>query len=161
AEAGQDVVAQVAAVGGPLGGAGEVAGLPDRHPLGQADAAERRVEVGVEGLFDVDLLAAQLGGGAGRVARVGADAAVGYPYPHAVAGAALFYPGHGLLPFRTWSSRSGGCTLRLAAGGKSLSRTVDVDLRRPCRPTAGRAEPATIAVRSVGEKRRCLPRNVH
>jgi hypothetical protein len=31
------VVAQVAVVGGPLGGAGLVSGLPDGHPLGEAD----------------------------------------------------------------------------------------------------------------------------
>jgi hypothetical protein len=60
AEAGQDVVAQVAVVGRPPGVAGDVAGFPDRHPRGQGDPAAGGVDVGVQGLFDVDLLAADL-----------------------------------------------------------------------------------------------------
>jgi hypothetical protein len=70
-EGGQDVDAEVAAVGGPLRWTGKVAGCPDRHPLFAGDPASGRVEVGVECLFDVDLLAADLGGGSGGVRGVG------------------------------------------------------------------------------------------
>ncbi|WP_240942250.1 hypothetical protein [Planosporangium thailandense] len=100
AEAGQDVVAQMAAVGRPLGRAGDVAGFPDGDPFGEGDPAEGGVEVGVEGLFDLDLLAAQFGGGLGGVPGVGADGAVGEPVPDAVAGGAFFYPGT-LRPVRS------------------------------------------------------------
>src|SRR2546430_8657510 len=55
AEAGQDVGAQVAAVGGPFGRAGEVAGFPDGHPFGQGDPPGGGVEVGVQGLVHLDL----------------------------------------------------------------------------------------------------------
>jgi hypothetical protein len=105
AEVGQDVGAQVAAVGGPLGGAGLVSGFPDGDPLGEADPAGSRVEVGVVGLVEVDLLAAQLGGAVGGVAGVGADGAVGGAEPDAPAGTAVFYPCHGLLPSGSGSSR--------------------------------------------------------
>src|SRR5690348_3325369 len=152
----------MAAVGRPPRRAGDVAGFPDGDPFREGDPSGGGVDVGVEGLLDVDLLAADFGGRLGGVPGVRADGAVGEPEPHAVAGGASFYPGHGLLPSsETWSSRSGGCTLRIGPGGKSRSRTVVVGFRRLRRPTAGRAEAATIAARSAGEKRRCLPRKVH
>ena len=103
-EAGQDVVAEVAGAGGPAGGSGEVGFLPELRPVGEGDPSGERVEVGVGGLVDVDLFAADEGGGLGGVGGVGADGAVGAAVADPVAGAALFYPGHGLLPFAMWSS---------------------------------------------------------
>src|SRR5207248_8499942 len=150
----------MAAVGGHPCRPRHVRVLPQFDPLSEGDPPGGGVEVGVGGLVDVDLLAAQLGGGAGGVGRVGTDAAVGQAESDPEAGAALFYPGHGLLPSRMWSSWSGGCTLWSRSGGKSRSRTVGAR-RRGRRPTAGWAAAVMIAARSVGEKRRCLPRNVH
>src|SRR5438045_2492748 len=134
--------------------------LPDRHPSGEGDPPGGGVEVGADGLVDVDLLAPQQCAGAGGVRRVGTDRAVGGAVADPEAGAALFYPGHGLLPSRMWSSWSGGCTLWSAGSIKSRSRTVGAR-RRGRRPSGGWAAAVTIAARSVAEKRRCLPRNVH
>ncbi|MEO3931072.1 hypothetical protein ABGB07_45615 [Micromonosporaceae bacterium B7E4] len=77
AEAGEDVVAQVAAVGGPFRVAGDVAGFPDGDPFGESDAAEGGVEVGVEGLVEVDLLTPDVRGSVGGVGGAGGDGAVG------------------------------------------------------------------------------------
>ena len=146
AEAGQDVVAQVAAVGGPSGGAGDVAVFPERDPVGQGDASGGGVEVGVGGLVDVDLFAADLGGGAGGVGGVGADGAVGGAEADSVAGAALFYPGHGLLPSGMWSSGRDAWTLRRGAVVKSRRPTAGNPrlARRSVSPTLTSRAPARV-----------------
>jgi hypothetical protein len=75
-EAGQDVQAQVAAVGRPGGGPGLMGLLPDRHPFTQRDLSFSRVEERLLGQFDVDLFGADLRGRLGRVCGVGDDGAV-------------------------------------------------------------------------------------
>ena len=143
AEAGQDVVAQVAAVGGPRRRRRpRWPGSQIADPLGQGDASRGGVEVGVEGLVDLDLLAADLR----RALRLGCeesvtDGAVG----HAASG-----PGSGcrVVLSRPWVAPITNVVIGTRCIHASTGRDWQVAI-----PTGGRRfSPAAPAHRGTGAR---------